>query len=133
MEKSKPNGKTILVVDDEAGVLEVIEFILTDLGYSVISALNGRDAFARLKETKPDLIMLDYMMPIMDGGEFLKTLRNDAIYCAIPVILTSALPEQTVREKCSEFNAFLRKPYKYEKLHEVIEMLLGPEPKPEEP
>jgi CheY-like chemotaxis protein len=126
--ESKPTGKTILVVDDEAGVLEVVEFLLTDLGYSVCSALNGRDAFARLKEQTPDLIMLDFMMPVMDGEEFLKALRKDGRYVSIPVIMTSALPEQTVREKCSGYDAFLRKPYKYEKLLEKIEHLLKEQP-----
>jgi CheY-like chemotaxis protein len=128
MEKSsdsKPNGKTILIVDDEIGVLEVVEYILTDLGYSVVSALNGRDALARLKENKPDLIVLDFMMPVMDGGAVLKELRSDDGYRAIPVILTSAMPERTIEEKCSGYNAFLRKPYKYEKLLEAINNLLG--------
>jgi CheY-like chemotaxis protein len=129
MEKSPDStgaGKTILIVDDESGVLEVLEYILSDLGYSVLSALNGRDALAQLKEIKPDLIMVDLMMPVMDGAALLKALRGDPAYCAIPVILTSALPEQTVREKCSGYEAFLRKPYKSEKLLEVISGLLGP-------
>jgi CheY-like chemotaxis protein len=121
-------GKTILVVDDELGVLEVVEYILADLGYSVISALNGRDALARLKETRPDLIVLDFMMPVMDGAAFLKALRDDDSYCAIPVVLTSALPEQTIKEKCSGYNIFLRKPYKYEKLVEAIDLLVRKEP-----
>jgi CheY-like chemotaxis protein len=126
MEKtdSKPSGRTILIVDDEIGVLEVVEYILKDVGYSVASALNGRDALARLKEAKPDLIVLDFMMPVMDGGAVLKELRGDDGYRAIPVILTSAMPERTIQEKCFGYNAFLRKPYKYEKLLEAINNLL---------
>src|SRR5579875_335552 len=65
---SNPAGRTILIVDDEAGVLEVLEFILTDLGYSVVTALNGRDALMRVQENKPELIVLDLMMPVMDGA-----------------------------------------------------------------
>lgn len=126
---SDSGGKTILVVDDELGVLEVLEYILTDLGYSVVSALNGRDALARIGEKKPDLIVLDFMMPVMDGGACLKALRDDAANCAIPVILTSALPEQTIKEKCAGYNLFLRKPYKYERLVGMVEDLLG-KPKP---
>lgn len=136
MEKSsdsKPNGKTILIVDDEIGVLEVVEYILTDLGYTVVSALNGRDALARLKETKPDLIVLDFMMPIMDGGAVLKELRNDDGYRAIPVILTSAMPQKSVEDKCSGYNAFLRKPYKYEKLLEAINDIFAQGLKPKDP
>ncbi|HKD66200.1 MAG TPA: response regulator [Candidatus Binataceae bacterium] len=122
---SRPTGKTILIVDDELGVLEVLEYILKDLGYSVVSALNGRDALERVKENKPDLMMVDFMMPVMDGTALLQALRSDPDHCAIPVILTSALPEQTVREKASGYNVFLRKPYKSEKLLEAIKSLLG--------
>lgn len=122
--QSKPNGKAILIVDDEAGVLEVVEFILIDLGYTVISALNGRDALARLQESIPDLILLDFMMPVMDGGAFLKSMSSEPRYCNVPVILTSALSEQTIKNKCSGYNLFLRKPYKFEKLIEGINVLL---------
>lgn len=128
MEKSldsKPAAKTILIVDDEFGILEVVEYILADLGYSVVSALNGQDALARLKETMPDLIILDFMMPIMDGAALLKALRADSKYGSIPVVLTSALPEASIRERCDGYNIFLRKPYKTEKLIEAITGLLG--------
>jgi CheY-like chemotaxis protein len=121
---SKPNGNTILIVDDEVGVLEVVEFILIDLGYTVISALNGRDALARLAETIPNVILLDFMMPIMDGAAFLKSIRADPKYRDIPVILTSALPEQTIKSKCPGYNLFLRKPYKLENLIKGINGLL---------
>jgi len=128
MEKSldsKPAAKTILIVDDEFGILEVVEYILADLGYSVVSALNGQDALARLKETVPDLIILDFMMPIMDGAALLKALRADSKCGSIPVVLTSALPEASIRERCDGYDIFLRKPYKTEKLIEAITELLG--------
>jgi CheY-like chemotaxis protein len=128
MEKSldsKPAAKTILIVDDEFGILEVVEYILADLGYSVISALNGQDALARLKETLPDLIILDFMMPVMDGATMLKILRADSKYSSIPVVLTSALPEASIMERCDGYNIFLRKPYKTEKLLDAISGLIG--------
>lgn len=122
---SKPAGKTILIVDDEVGILEVLEYILADAGYSVISALNGQEALARLKETAPDLIMLDYMMPVMDGAALLKILRSDGKYSSIPVLLSSALPEASIREHCGGYDAFLRKPYKTESLIDTITRLIG--------
>jgi CheY-like chemotaxis protein len=64
-----------------------------------------------------------------DGGAVLKELRGDGGFRAIPVILTSAMPEQTIVEKCSGYDAFLRKPYKYEKLLEAINNVLGQESK----
>ena len=127
MEKSKktgPAGKTILIVDDEFGVLEVLEFILSDAGYRVVSAVNGQEAIARLEETRPDLAIVDFMMPILDGNEVIKAIRSDKRLRDIPIILASALPEKTIRERCDGYTTFLRKPYKTEQLMEEISKLL---------
>ncbi|SRR5579875_1417929 len=121
---SNPAGRTILIVDDEAGVLEVLEFILTDLGYSVVTALNGRDALMRVQENKPELIVLDLMMPVMDGAAVLKVLAASPEYSSIPVIVTSALPEESVKERCLGYDSFLRKPYKIDPLVNAIATLL---------
>jgi CheY-like chemotaxis protein len=121
---SKPDGKTILIVDDESGVLEVLEYILTDLGYSVALAVNGRDAFVRIGEKVPDLILLDYMMPVMDGGAVLKALKENIQYRDIPVVLTSALSEQNIKAVCGGYDAFLRKPYRFEQLLGAINRAL---------
>jgi CheY-like chemotaxis protein len=126
---SKSAGKTILIVDDEFGIVEVLEYILADAGYSVVSALNGQDALARLRETVPDLIILDYMMPVMDGAALIKILRADSKYRSIPVLLSSALPEAAIREHCDGYDAFLRKPYKTEKLIETISRLVEGRPR----
>jgi CheY-like chemotaxis protein len=123
-QNSTSPGKTLLIVDDEFGVLEVLEFILKDSGYTVVSALNGREALARLQETKPDLAIIDFMMPILDGNEVIKAMRADDKLRDIPIILTSALPERTIRERCAGFDIFLRKPYKTERLMEEIAKLL---------
>ena len=127
MEKSKkagPAGKTILIVDDEFGVLEVLEFILSDAGFTVVSALNGQEALARLEEIRPDLAIVDFMMPILDGNAVIKAIRSDSRLRDIPIILASALPEKTIRERCDGYTTFLRKPYKTEQLMEEISKLL---------
>jgi len=116
---------TILIVDDEFGILEVVEFILSDAGFKVVSALNGQDALAKLEETIPDLVIVDFMMPILDGAGVIKAMRADARFCPIPVILTSALPEHTIKERCQGYQAFLRKPYKTERLMEEVSRLLS--------
>jgi CheY-like chemotaxis protein len=127
-QKAGPPGKTILIVDDEFGVLEVLEFILSDAGFTVVSALNGQDALARLEETTPDLAIVDFMMPILDGSEVIKAIRSDKRVRDIPIILASALPEKTIRERCDGYTAFLRKPYKTEQLMEEISKLLDHSP-----
>lgn len=104
--------RTVLVVDDEFGVAEVLEAILEDEGYRVATAINGRQGLVRLKEAKPDVVMLDYMMPIMDGAAMLAAMRADTDHAAVPVIMMSSLDEATIREACNGYVAFLRKPFR---------------------
>ncbi len=127
MDKNAQAGtadKTILIVDDELGILEVVEFILIDAGYKVVTALNGQDGLKKLEETNLDLVVVDFMMPIMDGAGVIKAMRANERFSIIPVILTSALPERTIKERCEGYNAFLRKPFKTEGLMEEIARLL---------
>jgi CheY-like chemotaxis protein len=122
---NESHGKTILIVDDELGIVEVLEFLLSDAGYSVKSALNGQDALAALEEGIPDLVILDYMMPILDGFGVITAMRSNQKYSHIPVILTSALDEVAIRKRSDGFQAFLRKPYKTERLLDEISRLLN--------
>jgi CheY-like chemotaxis protein len=124
-QNARPAGKTILIVDDEFGVLEVLEFILRDAGFTVMSAVNGQDALARLEEATPDLVIVDFMMPILDGNGVIKAIRSDAKLRNVPIILASALPEQTIRQRCDGYNTFLRKPYRTEQLMEEISKLIA--------
>jgi CheY-like chemotaxis protein len=119
--------KTILIIDDEFGILEVLESILSDAGFKVISAINGQDALTRLQETIPDLVIVDFMMPLLDGAGVIEAMRANDKLSAVPVILASALPEKAVIERCVGYHAFLRKPYKTERLMEEVSRLLdGP-------
>jgi CheY-like chemotaxis protein len=122
--KAGPAKKTILVVDDEFGILEVLEAILSDVGFKVISAMNGQEAMALLQEEVPDLVIVDFMMPLLDGAGVIKAMRADGRLGRVPVLLASALPEQTISERCTGYDAFLRKPYKTERLMEEISRLL---------
>jgi len=65
-------SETILIVDDEFGIAEFLTDLLVDKGYRVITAANGKQALARIAEEKPDLVLLDFMMPVMDGAATLK-------------------------------------------------------------
>jgi CheY-like chemotaxis protein len=123
--KARSAGKTILIVDDEFGILEVVGFILSDAGFKVISALNGQEALARLEESVPALAIVDFMMPILDGAGVMKAMRADERFSEIPVILTSALPELTIKMRCESYDGFLRKPFKTERLLEEISRLIN--------
>ncbi|HYZ42408.1 MAG TPA: response regulator [Stellaceae bacterium] len=103
---------TVLVVDDEFGIVDVLETILTDDGYRVLTACNGKQGLARLAEEKPGVILLDFMMPILSGGEMLRAMASEPAYQRIPVIMMSALSEEAVAARCTGYAAFLHKPFR---------------------
>jgi CheY-like chemotaxis protein len=116
--------RTVLVVDDEFGVAEVLDAILTDEGYRVVTATNGRQALARIAEQRPDLMLLDYMMPIVDGVAVLHALSADPKASDLPVVVMSALPEEAISSKTSAYAAFLRKPFRIKTVLAAIQRAL---------
>lgn len=79
-----------MVVDDEADIREVVDIILTNAGHDVMPAENGKKALSLLKKVEPDLIILDVMMPKMNGMQVLQVLRNSDSTDHIPVIMLTA-------------------------------------------
>lgn len=82
--------KTIIVVDDNAEMITIMKTILEAKGYNVISASSGEELFSRLEEHRPDLILLDIMMPKMDGLQVLRALRANPDVSSVPVMLVTA-------------------------------------------
>ncbi len=117
---------TVLVVDDEFGIVELFEGVLSDEGYRVLSAMNGKEGLEVMSEERPDMVFLDYMMPVMDGAAMLAVMRADATLRDIPVVLISSMPEPIVAERCSGYVTFLRKPFKLAQLTDAASQLLGP-------
>lgn len=117
--------KTVLVVDDEFSIVMLLAAVLEDEGYRVITAANGRQALERMAENKPDLIISDFMMPILDGAALGRTVRDDPAYRNIPMIMTSGLSESVIRERFQEYNAYLRKPFFELALLKVISEVLA--------
>jgi len=103
---------TVLVVDDEFGIVDVLETILTDEGYRVVTACNGKQGLMRLSAEKPNVILLDFMMPILGGAEMLRAMAAEPAYQRIPVIMISSLGEDVIAEKCKGYAAFLHKPFR---------------------
>jgi CheY-like chemotaxis protein len=118
--------RTVLVVDDEFGVGEVLTEVLGDAGYHVLTAIHGRQALERVAETRPDVIVLDFMMPVLDGAGTLAALAADPAHRDIPVILMSSLPEASIAEQASGYAAFLRKPFRIATVLEAIARALEP-------
>ena len=103
---------TVLVVDDEFGIVDVLETLLTDEGYRVLTACNGKQGLVKLSEERPDVILLDFMMPILGGGEMLLAMAAEPAYQRIPVIMMSSLREDVIAERCKGYAAFLHKPFR---------------------
>ena len=117
--------KTILVVDDEVGSAEVLGLILEEEGYRAFAAVNGRDGLEKAREVLPDLVIVDYMMPMMDGAEFVREMRRDPRLEHVKVVINSGLPEGAIRDRFEECDAFLRKPYVVDVLLALIAKLLA--------
>ena len=116
--------QTILVVEDEFGVADVLMATLEDEGYRVVLAANGRQGLELLQETRPALIIADYMMPIMDGAAMGRAVRATPGFEHTPIVMTSAVAEAPIRAHFSDFQAFLRKPFRTEELVELVGRLL---------
>lgn len=116
--------KTILIVDDELANAEVLSMILEEEGYRVHCAANGRHGLEKVQEIRPDLIVLDFMMPIMDGAEMGKAARALPFGAELRIIMNSSLPEQAVRERFDGYDAFMRKPFNIDEALGLIAKLL---------
>lgn len=116
--------KLVLVVDDEFGIVDSLSEVLSERGFAVAGAANGKDALRRVMERRPDLILLDYMMPIMNGPDMLRALQADAELRTIPVVMMSAVPRASLPEGC-EPSGFLRKPFDLDALLAEVDRLLG--------
>jgi DNA-binding response OmpR family regulator len=108
----------ILAVDDESDVLLIVKTGLQTEGYDVITASNGFDAITLAKEEKPDLILLDIMMPEMDGFETLGKLKQDDSTAQIPVIMLTGLSERAKIQQAlvSGTQYYVVKPFEFEDL-----------------
>ncbi|MDB5216194.1 MAG: hypothetical protein JWO86_4121 [Myxococcaceae bacterium] len=117
---------TILVVDDERTIVETIVELLTWDGHSVIAASNGVRALEVLATRKPDIVLLDFMMPLKDGIETLRAMRSERDLSTIPVIFMTAAP-MSIPTDAPAYELLLVKPFSVEVLREAIQSVLGPD------
>jgi CheY-like chemotaxis protein len=101
----------ILVVDDEPMVRQTLGQFLGDEGYTVEEAADGADALARVGEHRPDVILLDLMMPGMNGRQFLRALRDDPRYVDLPVVVMTAVRGLTVQPAAMGASEVVEKPF----------------------
>ena len=110
---SEAAGKQILVVDDDRNLRKIIATNLELAGYDVTAAANGEEALTALEQLQPDLVILDVMMPAMDGYEVARRIRAHPVNARVPIIMLTAKSE--VEDKISGFDAgaddYITKPF----------------------
>lgn len=116
--------KTILIADDEFDLTGTLKAILQGEGYEAVVCADGREALARLGECKPDLLLMDVMMPRMSGYEVLKAMKRTPGLEGIPVVLMSAAPLGVKTADCRA-EAFLLKPFTLDAVLRAVGQLIG--------
>jgi DNA-binding response OmpR family regulator len=122
-------NRKILVVDDEADILHFLELVLRERGYAVSTAASGRQALEKARADRPDLVLLDIMMPQMDGWEVLKLLRVDDATAQIPVAMVSARTDPKDRVQGLQEGAvdYICKPFALEDLLAKVDAIFSRE------
>ena len=120
-------AKKILVVDDEEVIVEGLKDILEDFDYEVVTANNGLIALQQVSKEKPNLILLDLMMPEMNGYEVCDKVRKDPEVSATPIVILSSKGEQKDIDLAFSLGAteYIIKPYNMERLLETLKKILG--------
>jgi DNA-binding response OmpR family regulator len=119
-------GKKILLVDDENNIVTILEARLMANGYDVVTASDGQEGLAKARSEKPDLIILDIMLPKLDGYKVCRMLKFDDQYKHIPIILFSARTQDSDLEtgKQQGADAYITKPFQPDALLSKIKELL---------
>src|SRR5512138_1556906 len=116
---ASPSSPRVLIVEDDVDIRETLAELLATAGYDTAQAANGRDGLDQARRAPPDLIVLDLMMPVMDGWQFRSAQRGDPALAPIPVIVISASgPSSSI-----DADLFLQKPFPMDRLVAEAERL----------
>ena len=120
-------GYTILTVDDAKAVRSMVTFALEPHGYTVIEAENGREGLEKLAQAKVHLIITDLNMPVMDGFDFIRSVRADPAQSGVPIIMltTESAPEKRAIGKQAGATGWLNKPFDEHQLIAIAKKLAG--------
>jgi len=120
-------AKKILIVDDAPFILRSLAFILKKHGYKVITATDGEEALAKIREERPDLIFLDVMMPKKDGYEVCQEVRDSPEMGNPHIIMLTARGQEADQERGLRLGAdeFMTKPFSPSKIIERVKAVLG--------
>ncbi len=122
-----PLSKRIMVVDDDADALKLMENILTEEGFELIPVSNATEVGLKATQMMPDLILLDFLMPELNGFEVCSALRDNELTRSIPIMAVTCLAKERDIERIFECGAddYLAKPFKVDTLLEKVRELIG--------
>lgn len=125
MTEETPRAR-VLVVDDEPDLIRILEFGLRAAGYQVEIAADGQEGLKKAREIRPDIILLDLMLPKLDGYKVCRLLKFDERYRHIPIIILSARTQEGDQALAKEMgaNRFITKPYEFSEILSHIDALL---------
>ena len=118
--KAPLERKTIVVVDDEVGTVDVLVAALSSIGFTVKGLTDSSEALIKLRAAPPSVVLLDMIMPKLDGAQLLRSIRAEPRLRDTRVLMLSGLPESMVRRRCSGYSGFLRKPFTLDELLAAI-------------
>ncbi len=120
-------NKKVLIIDDSVTNVFLIESVLIEYGYTVMTALSATEALVRLNKQKPDLILLDLLMPQVSGFDFIKQIKQSSEFADIPVIIVSAVTDGDSITEVLKLGAveYIKKPVVLTVLIDKIESVLS--------
>jgi len=114
--------KDILIVEDEQDLSDLLLDVLETEGHRARTAGNGLEALSRIEERRPQLILLDMMMPVMDGWQFIERLRANEEWTNIPVVVMTAVYDMSSLERKTGAKAILTKPFDLELIVDAVDL-----------
>ena len=120
-------SKTVLIVDDEEYIVTSLEYVMKSAGYDVVVAYDGEQAIEKVKEAAPDLLILDVMMPKLDGFEVCEKIRANPLWESIRIIMLTAKGRDSERDKGISMgaDAYMTKPFSTRDILKRVTELLG--------
>jgi len=122
-----PSKRRVMIVDDDADARDLIESMLSGEGYELIKVSNATEVGLKAAQLTPDLILLDFLMPDINGFDVCKALRDNELTRSIPIMAVTCLSKEDDIERIFECGAdeYLPKPFKVEELQEKVQELIG--------
>lgn len=119
-------GKRIVLVEDEDSILQTLQLLLESEGFRVIAAVDGMEGLNKIRAEKPDIVILDIMLPKLDGYKICGLLKHDGRYAQIPVIMLTARAQESDKAMGKEVyaDAYITKPFDPEALMATIKKLI---------